>query len=163
MSDELFDFVVRLRPTSARLSRWAPQCLHDHIDIDPGARRVRCETCGVELDPIAVLFNYAQAFFHIEKLQDDIAKWQRVAEQALARAENLRHEEFEISGRVESLKSLEKTLRRDIARLRESTLKSQPDGPLFSGKAPSDGASTAPPAAPPSVGRRGRRSPESAA
>lgn len=163
MSDELFDFVVRLRPTSAKLSRWAPQCLHDHIDIDPGARRVRCGTCGVELDPIAVLFNYAQAFFHIEKLQEDIAKWQRIAEHTLARSESLRHEEVDLQGRVHSLRALEKRLQRDIEGLRDSSRKAHPNGPLFSETAPSDGASSAPPAAPPSVARRGRRSPESAA
>lgn len=157
MSDDLFDLVVRLPRATSTLRRFAPHCAHDRIDLDVNARRVRCGACGVELDPIAVLFNFTTWF---RAQEDREQEHDQLAHKILANRAELVELEAEVRERerkVANLKEVERLIQRDI-----EALNRRKAPPRVSERAPSDGASSAAPAAPPSVARRGRRLPESA-
>lgn len=158
MSDDLFDFVVRLPRATSTLRRFAPHCAHERIDLDVNARRVRCGTCGVELDPIAVLFNFTTWFRAQEEREQE---HDQLAQKILANRAELVELEAQVRERerkVSNLKEAERLIQRDI----ETLNRRRSSAPRVSETAPSDGASSAPPAAAPSVARRGRRLPESA-
>ncbi|GAB6037652.1 hypothetical protein JCM15519_38550 [Fundidesulfovibrio butyratiphilus] len=70
------DFTKRQPPVIQKTFADLPPCSHKVIAVDRGARRVFCDACGQELDPIQVLIDQASGHRRVDHRIQELRKLQ---------------------------------------------------------------------------------------
>jgi len=93
MTDKIIKFDPERRPVEIKDRKFwnnelrgKHECSHFPVVVDERLRTVQCEKCGVQLDPVQVLLEFADKFRRIDYKLDDMKRYEKKQEELRQKA-----------------------------------------------------------------------------